>query len=179
MAEIYERDIEDWICDNLPAVLRHDDAQMVGRQLRTSSGGILDVIAATPNGEGQSVLHVIEVKRGRVSSSALAQVLGYMGDLWVIRNEWWYEAHVLNGGPPEPIAGVETVAEVCGVLVGTDIDDDVVRALEAVPNVSFVGVTPEIRCRTFTTDASDRYDIENDKVTEAVRSALGPLHRRA
>ncbi len=76
---ISERDYEDWICEHLPAVLRHDDAFLIGRQIILQDGTRLDVLAGVPGEDGAVDVVVIEVKAVEATVAHIAQLLGYMG----------------------------------------------------------------------------------------------------
>jgi hypothetical protein len=92
--QVTEKEIEDWVCDNISEFMGGDDAALLGRQIHLSDGGILDVLALHVHedyewvpGEDQPTiinrptLSVIELKAQRIDASALAQVLGYMGTI--------------------------------------------------------------------------------------------------
>lgn len=87
-----EKDLENWIAANIADVMDDHDAFVVGQQIRLPNGQILDVLAgvwetwaAGPEDDtsenGILRLTIIEVKRDRIDSAAVAQLLTYMGAL--------------------------------------------------------------------------------------------------
>lgn len=141
----YERELEDWVCENLGAVVDGAPPTMVGRQVRLPNGKIMDVLAVsyeeyyTPKGYG-SVFNIIpiEVKRDRVGARALVQLLGYMATIGVCAPEI---VHRFIESTPN-YAPIDRV-RVSGILVGQYMDDDVRMALTGLDNVLFAQLDPE------------------------------------
>ena len=76
-AELSEKQIEDMIAAQ-PEVLS-SDWMLIGRQEKTPFGGIVDLLAVTPDGS----LVLIEIKRGKTPREVVAQALDYAS--WVKR----------------------------------------------------------------------------------------------
>ena len=66
-----EKVLEDMIVAR-PSML-HPDWMLIGRQVRTASGGIIDLLAIAPDGS----LVVIELKQGRTPRDVVAQAIDY------------------------------------------------------------------------------------------------------
>lgn len=66
-----EERLEDWICAN-PTMLGMDLA-VIGRQVRTESGGRIDILAM----DAQANCVILEIKRGRTPREVVAQLLDY------------------------------------------------------------------------------------------------------
>ncbi|MGO9269238.1 MAG: hypothetical protein ACLQOO_03090 [Terriglobia bacterium] len=74
----YEERIENWICNNVSVLVPDDSALMViGRQVKTSSGGRIDLLCM--NGDGDLV--IVELKRDKTPREITAQALDYAS--WV------------------------------------------------------------------------------------------------
>jgi predicted transcriptional regulator YheO len=74
----YEERIEKWICDNVSVLVPDNSALMViGRQVKTSSGGLIDLLCM--NGDGDLV--IVELKRDKTPREITAQALDYAS--WV------------------------------------------------------------------------------------------------
>lgn len=85
-----EKDLEDWVCENIDQVVRPDSegrTRLVGRQMEVPGGGILDVLTITVapmdhyRYKSQAYFTVIELKREKVDEAAVAQALRYRGSL--------------------------------------------------------------------------------------------------
>ncbi len=75
--ENYERRLEQWIVDNPFLISEEEDILIIGRQLRTDQGKILDLLGV--DSSGNTV--VVEIKRGRTPRDVVAQAMEYAG--WV------------------------------------------------------------------------------------------------
>jgi predicted transcriptional regulator YheO len=74
----YEERIENWICNNVSVLVPDGSTLMViGRQVRTGSGGFIDLLCM--NGDGDLV--IVELKRDKTPREIAAQALDYAS--WV------------------------------------------------------------------------------------------------
>ena len=74
----YEERIENWICNNVTVLVPDNSGLLViGRQVETSFGGIIDLLCM--NGDGDLV--IVELKRDKTSREITAQALDYAS--WV------------------------------------------------------------------------------------------------
>jgi hypothetical protein len=74
----YEVRIENWICNNVSVLVPDNSGLLViGRQVETSFGGIIDLLCM--NGDGDLV--IVELKRDKTSREVTAQALDYAS--WV------------------------------------------------------------------------------------------------
>jgi hypothetical protein len=71
--EHQEAVLEDWLEKNPDGVVEDSKLLMIGRQVQTSLGGALDLLALDRHGD----LVVIELKRGRTPRETIAQALEY------------------------------------------------------------------------------------------------------
>lgn len=105
--KVAERELEDWVCDNPEQLLPCVDVRVVGRQMTLPSGRRLDVLLASNDPPfNDFILTVVELKSGPVDESTVAQLLGYMGEVWSLRSYWQSEVsrgrvyvHGLVAGP--------------------------------------------------------------------------------
>lgn len=132
MSEHYESDIEDWICENIATVVGHDDAVLFGRQLRLDNGTVLDVLAVIPGDPIQPV--VIEVKRGRIDTEAVVQVLRYMGRLAGGHDDW-----CVRGAMYGPHDGSE-MAPPIGIVAAPDITEKAAMCVHGAANLDYVRI---------------------------------------
>lgn len=72
--------LEDWLVGDISMVA--DDLLVIGRQLQSELGGILDVLAMDRNGD----LAVLELKRDKTPRDVVAQALEYAA--WVRTLSW-------------------------------------------------------------------------------------------
>ena len=91
-----------------------EDGELAGQQLQTDTGP-LDILAVSKD---KKRLLVVELKRGRASDHVAGQVLRYMG---YVKDEL-----------AEPDQTIE------GVIIGTEDDPKLQRALSMMPNVRFM-----------------------------------------
>jgi len=75
-----EQTLEDWLADDISMV--SDDLLVIGRQLTSPLGGILDLLAIDPNGD----LTILELKRGKSPRDVVAQILHYAA--WIRTLTW-------------------------------------------------------------------------------------------
>lgn len=123
-----EKELEDWICENIERVADHSDAELVGRQIWTPHGGRLDVLAARP-GRDTDLWEwvVIEVKREEADLSALNQLMRYMGSVvhadTIIRWSPWvsWREYAVKGKSPT----------VSGILAAPSFSDQIGQAIHA------------------------------------------------
>src|ERR1035437_6043306 len=74
----YEERIENWMCDNVSVLVPDDSGLLViGRQVKTIFGGIIDLLCI--NGDGDLV--IVELKRDQTPRKITAQALDYAS--WV------------------------------------------------------------------------------------------------
>jgi hypothetical protein len=104
-----ERDLEDSLVQNLSmleaGLKLYRDGDMDGRQLDTSTVGIIDLLALDKNGD----LVVIELKAGRAGDSVCGQILGYIA---------WVRKELAEG------------KKVRGIIVASDFSDRLQYAAE-------------------------------------------------
>lgn len=81
-----ERILEDWACANLRDLVGEPEPTLVGRQVRLPNGQVLDLLVAHFSPYRQLHLTVVELKRDRIEVPAVAQVLGYVGQVLAIRD---------------------------------------------------------------------------------------------
>ena len=117
--------------------LLSDDLLIVGRQVKTESGGYLDLLALHPDG---SVV-LIEVKKGKTPREVVAQALDYASWIKTITQEnveQMFE-HVSNGSTlaaaflekfGQPLDEVELNQEHRIIIVAADLDPSTERIIE-------------------------------------------------
>lgn len=141
--QLYEKDFEDWICANLPAVVGHDDAKLVGRQIPLPGGRVLDVLAGFQRHpeEGDPLkpfeLVVIEVKRDAVTPEAVLQVMGYMSDVVAATAGPIMKACSNALGSQRVDVNIRRVR---GIVAAPSIDREAARILEASNDVNYVKI---------------------------------------
>ena len=90
-----------------------EDGEKVGRQYPSDTGPI-DILAISKD---KKALVVIELKKGRASDNVLGQIQRYMG---YVKDEL-----------------AEPQQHVCGIIIGYEKDDRLMRALSVAPNIDF------------------------------------------
>jgi hypothetical protein len=165
-----ERRLEDWIESN-PDILGQR-LLLVGRQVQTRYGGIIDLIAV--DDEGRCV--VIELKRGRTPRDIVAQALDYIS--WVAelpdsevrdriaRNSGlsFNEAYQKQYGARNPPEQLNTDQRI--LIVATDVDEATTRIVQHltgrygvdinVVNLSYFSVgEQELLARTWVVDPAE------------------------
>jgi Endonuclease NucS len=129
-----ERRLEDWIESN-PDILG-ERFLLVGRQVQTAYGGIIDLLAL--DSEGRSV--IIELKRGRTPRDIVAQGIDYAS--WVavlsdaeirdrvarITGQSFSEAYQRRFGAPRSPEQLNTQQRI--LIVATDVDDATSRIIQ-------------------------------------------------
>lgn len=138
MPQFLERDLEDWVCENLDIVTGDPDARLVARQLVLPYGGRLDALALIRDGDWVRWV-VIEVKRGEVRRRDVSQLLEYMGCIDEVQSamDWGRLFPRYN-----KLTGGLALIPIDGVMVAPSMRDDAHRAVTAVPNVSFFQLDP-------------------------------------
>jgi hypothetical protein len=133
----YEERIETWMCDNVSVLVPDDSGLLViGRQVKTIFGGIIDLLCI--NGDGDLV--IVELKRDKTPREMTAQALDYASWVQDLTSQQVDKiaAEYLNGKPlkdafedtfrdkeyPEVINGQHSIK-----IVASRIDDSTERII--------------------------------------------------
>lgn len=128
-----EKTLEDWIEANITEVVGHHSVVAIGRQMTLPGGRRIDLLALTPS-EFMPTYTVVEVKRDQAGSSAISQLLGYMGIL---------DECLRSASEVAPSAFVE------GIIAAPDLSTDAARAINALDQVRYVRLDVDIAAATW------------------------------
>ena len=111
-----EQWIEDWLADDISVL----DPQLlvIGRQVRTSFGGVVDLLCL----DGDGNLVVVELKRGRTPREVTSQALDYSS--WASKLEFDEITEIADAYPGLP----GTLADAFGERFGTELPEQLNQA---------------------------------------------------
>jgi RecB family endonuclease NucS len=134
---ILERDMEDWVCENIGKVCDDYRARFIARQVQLSARSRCDVVAVGPSDFPQYALTVfcVEVKRGKVRERDVGQLLRYMGLIGAASDYWPGEDWKRNGRPVWDV-------KVRGVMVAPAADTNAILAMHGA-GCSFFRLDPD------------------------------------
>jgi len=89
--------LENWLANDISIL--SDDVLVVGRQVETAFGGVIDLLCLDSNGD----LVVVELKRGRTPRDIIAQVLDYASWVEDLSNEEITDLAARYLGPENPL----------------------------------------------------------------------------
>lgn len=142
--QVSEKELEDWVCDNIKLFTEDDDVELIGRQIKLPSGGILDVLAASwdPWSEtaGQLNLTIIELKADQVCGKAVTQLLSYMGAVQKCVDGARETFNARYEPARYPPVGIH------GILGGLSLSSEAGWCLEYLDSVRFVRLHADIGC---------------------------------
>jgi len=137
---MYERELEDWICEN-PYVLGQN-TRIIGRQIALTHGR-LDILAICRPHPTQQI-KVIELKARELKERDVGQVLRYIADVrgeliagmghasnhrcWKTISETYTTGDSVRPGDAAACASNRVTSNVRGVLIGASIDDATLAA---------------------------------------------------
>lgn len=134
---ISEKQIEDEIVQRAE---EHspERSRILGRQVEVSWGGVIDLLVARYEPPAYLLIEVVELKREKIKTGAVTQVLTYMG---AVREAF--------GDPSDHLVSVEEDlnAKVVGVVAAPKISCRAAHAVNAIPRLEYshldIQVTPE------------------------------------
>lgn len=129
MADVSERELEDWVCLNIEEVCGQGYVHL-GRQVHLVSGGIADVMAVRWHPETPDIIDlcIVELKADTIDGSAVVQLLTYMGAVQAY-------GRVVR----RMLGGARLLVR--GVVAAPFITDAALYAVRASPHVSYTSLT--------------------------------------
>jgi len=168
--EFLEKDLEDWVCNNIESVAGKGTF-VIGRQMRLANGGVLDVLAGAHRRYGDGggsflEIVVIEIKKDRIETSAVTQLLSYMGALGEAKDLLEENA--------------EDYVEIQGLLVAPAISHEAALCVSGIDyRVGFVSLNIEVEVSAETFLHFDHSTCREDLTAEwAERLQLAGEHQQ-
>lgn len=168
--EIHEKDIEDWVVSNVEKVW--PNSELLARQMQTGSGRLDLLVYQGPDPQvpefGNRVV-VAEIKRERITASAVGQVSRYMNDLDPILPSLWSELGRVGRS--------DVVPDLEGHLLGCSIGEDAAEIVTASRDMEYFRFRPTLNLEISHSGAEMEDQFDRPDIYEI--GGIGPVVERA